>query len=197
MSTGGKPSTQAKAAAAEKPAVTFDHMKSMKKPVRRTVRICMDSELAERVQEVERELQFTRIEADTNKEDAEIAARLAEQEARYKEAVDAATERSVKFVFRSIGRKSFENILRAHPPTEEQKKQAEDRGEDPNDLDWNPDTFPPALVAATLVEPDLTEEQVNEIFTSDDWSAAELSTLYQTAQEAQMVNTLISTLGKD
>jgi hypothetical protein len=62
-------------------------------------------------------------------------------------------------------------------------------------LEWNSDTFPPALIAEAIVEPDLTLEQVQEIYDDPDWSAAELGALLTTAQNAQFHASVID-LGK-
>lgn len=189
------PKAQAAKATEDKKPVTYDHLKSMKKPVLKTIRICLNSELSQALADAEGELQMAEIEAE-HSPNPETAQRLADVQRRIEEARAAATEQSVKFVFRSIGRKTYERLVRENPPTEKQKKEAEDRGDNPDDLDWDAEKFPPLLVAATLVEPELTEEQVLEIFNSDDWSSTELSILYVTAQEAQMANTIIASLGK-
>jgi hypothetical protein len=194
MSTTETPKAQAAKAQAAKP-VTFDHLKSMKKPVTKTVRICLNSELSQALSEVEAELQMAEVEAQELPSE-ETARHLEEVKAHHEAARAAATEQSVKFVFRSIGRKTYERLVRENPPTEQQREEAKVRGDDPDDLDWDSDRFPPILVAATLVDPEFTEEQVFEIFNSDDWSSTELSILYVTAQEAQMANTIISVLGK-
>lgn len=55
------------------------------------------------------------------------------------------------FVFESIGRRPWRELLAKHPPTEEQK-QAYRR------VDYNRDTFPAAAIAASCVNPKLTED---------------------------------------
>ena len=64
------------------------------------------------------------------------------------------------FVFASIGRRKWRELLGEHPPTKEQLK------EDPN-LDNNPETFPQAAMVACCTDPGLTTEEA-------DWIAAEL-----------------------
>jgi hypothetical protein len=44
-------------------------------------------------------------------------------------------------------------------------------------MQYNPDTFGPALVAAVCVEPKLSIEQVTAIIDSGTWSPGEVSTL--------------------
>ncbi len=195
MSTGGKPSTQVKTEPESRPQ-TFDHLKSMKKPVTRTLRLCLDSEIGEEYAEAQQQLRFIEVEAEhAGPENAAVQKRFKEAKARFEKAEKAATERSMTFVFRSIGRKQYENLLLGHPPTEAQKQQAADYGQDPDNLEWNSDTFPPSLIHAAMVEPDFTEDQIMEIYNDPDWSAAELGALFSTAQSAQFHASVID-LGK-
>lgn len=56
----------------------------------------------------------------------------------------------VPFRFRALPRTEFSALIAAHPG-----------GPDQN---WNPDTLPPALIAASSLNPKLTLEQVEELF---------------------------------
>lgn len=58
-----------------------------------------------------------------------------------------------RFVFESIGKRAWRDLLAEHPPTKEQRASLGMA------LDHNPDTFPPAAMAATCVEPGMTAEQ--------------------------------------
>jgi hypothetical protein len=60
----------------------------------------------------------------------------------------------VTFTFESIGRHKYLRLIASHPPT---KKDRSDR------LDFNADTFPQALVAASCVSPVMTVEQAVEL----------------------------------
>lgn len=62
----------------------------------------------------------------------------------------------------------YDDLLSEHPPTKEQKAAGGT---------YNPDTFNPALIAACLVEPQLSAEEVLEIWEGGDWSRGELSDL--------------------
>lgn len=196
MSTGAvKAKQQEKTVNDSERPTTYDHIKSSKKPITRTVWLCLDSELGDELSEAQQALSFAEIDAERHADNPDVRRRLQEAKARAEKANKAASERSIKFVFRSIGRKKYEDIIFAHGPTDAQKEQAADRGEDPDNLMWDPDEFPPALIAASLVEPDLSAEQVMEIYNSEDWSPAELGVLFNTAQAAQSHASVVE-LGK-
>lgn len=78
------------------------------------------------------------------------------------------------FTFRAIGRPEYQRILDDHQPTLAQRKEAPG-------LAWNPLTFPQALVAATSLEPRMTEQQVDEMWNSVEWTAGELGKLWGAA----------------
>jgi hypothetical protein len=59
------------------------------------------------------------------------------------------------FTFKAVGRKAWTDLLAAHPPTKEQRA-AEPR------LDNNPDTFPPAAIAASCTSPKMTVADVRK-----------------------------------
>ena len=71
---------------------------------------------------------------------------------------------SVPILLRALPRKTYRTLIEAHPG---------DEGED-----WNPDTFPPALIAASAVEPEFTVEQATRIW--EEWETEEASRLFLT-----------------
>lgn len=112
----------------------------------------------------------------------------------YREKVDSA-ERAVlaasrEFVFRSPqierdgetirGNRAFQEIVSEHPPTDEDHDQVRKATGRPEALaSWNRTTFAPALVAATCVDPVLSDEQAQEMFA--DWNDAEVDELLAAA----------------
>ena len=61
----------------------------------------------------------------------------------------AARESIVVFTFEAVGRGAHELLVAEHPPTKDQLSGMPDD----TTLRWNPQTFPPALAAASCVEP--------------------------------------------
>lgn len=74
------------------------------------------------------------------------------------------------FTFEALGRQEYLQLLAAHPPRQE------DRAER---LSFNGETFPPALVAASAVEPTISAEQAEQLFTT--LSDAQFSKLWNAA----------------
>lgn len=85
------------------------------------------------------------------------------------------------FWFQDIGKKRYDDLVTAHPPTPEQKKDWEKDGGE-GVLAYNTETFPPALMALSAISPTMTNEQANKI--CDDWGTWEVIRLFQTCQAA-------------
>ena len=83
----------------------------------------------------------------------------------------------LKLVFGAISSHDLDALQGKHTPTVEQRA----RG-----MNFNPDTFGPALVAACLVDPEMSYEEALEIWTSTEWSTGELQTLFSAASELCM-----------
>ena len=89
------------------------------------------------------------------------AAPIAEQITALEAEMEAA---KVPFKMRSIGRRAWLDLARQYPPTNEQlateRKRAEHVGERPTEFEHNPETFPVAAIAASLIEPEMTYDEV-------------------------------------
>jgi hypothetical protein len=82
-------------------------------------------------------------------------------------------DEDMTFVFSALSATELDKLKEKHPPTTKQR--AEGQG-------INAQTFNPALVAATLTEPMvLNEEEAKEIFASDYWSTGELQQIVDAA----------------
>jgi hypothetical protein len=77
------------------------------------------------------------------------AERLAEIEAEFE-------ANEVEFRFQNIGRRAWADLLRKHPPTQEQLRRDKH-------ADHNSDTFPYEAMAASCVEPQMSVEQVHKL----------------------------------
>lgn len=82
--------------------------------------------------------------------------------------IEVVEVRGREFKFQALSRRRYRELIDAHPPKDK-------TGE------WNPDTFPPALIAACSVEPKLTTEQAERIWSGDNWSAADSNRLFLVA----------------
>lgn len=178
-------------------ALTLDQLRSAKKPVVRTVDIFLDFDvsMAIAVLDVEHE-EATRAAlarpSDVEAQDRAVAAKAALDAAR-QSAVDEGQVAS--FAFRGIARKRFERLKEEHPPTEEQQKKAKAEalgvGLPPDKLhlarlNWNPDTFVPALIAEASLDPKISYDEAYELcHVSEDWNDAEIKALFECALDAQ------------
>lgn len=115
--------------------------------VERAERAVKDAEAAEegRMQRPRTEAAKTDLERAQAKHDA---AEVALEEARV-----AAEKYLVDFVVQSIGSDEWEELVNAHPPTEEQRERIS--GQSGAVPQWNPATFPLDAVAACLAEPEV------------------------------------------
>lgn len=163
---------------------TYDHLRSQKKPIKKTVQVVLDPELAEQHQELREKIDTLRIRAGHRTEDVQLQLELGEAERELEELVDLMIEQDavVEMTFRGIGRQAYDRLVELHPPTSEQVAKAKKQGMG-DSLAWNLDTFPPAVVSASLIEPKLSQDQVRDLWYSEDWNQMELAVLFQTALE--------------
>lgn len=169
---------------------TADHLKSGKKPATKVVDVVLDPDAARVVQEAESALAGAEAKAHALPDDEKA------QEAVWaaQEAYDAAKAQAVaddvvvSLRFRSVGRHAYDELVHAHQPTEEQK------ADEPN-LGFDPDRFPQALVAASLVEPKMSLADVEALWESPDWNTPELGVLFGAALEVNNYRATVD-LGK-
>ena len=86
------------------------------------------------------------------------------------------------------GDNSFDVLKAEHPPTEDDNKTVQQSsGNLKSKALWHADTFYPALVAASLIEPKVTVEQALEM--AADWNEGEWVELYLTALDVNQRKT--------
>lgn len=109
-----------------------------------------------------------------SKEDRETAA------AELKEVQDRVRKDGLVFHIVSIGRVAFEELVREHPPTDEQAGSSEQHT-------FNPVTFWPALFEASIESNGLTaDDWRTQVLESADWGSGEL---YELRKKVEEVNT--------
>jgi hypothetical protein len=159
---------------------TWDHLKSAKKPLELRIPVYLDGEPIERLEKarVEQETAKTRHMAlKGTPGEADALDDLERLDAAVSAAEDAVRESTAWFLIRKPsprGRKQYEALVEAHPPTEKQVAEAHVNGQDRPPYDA--ETFAPALLSMSCAEPLLTVEQATELF--DDWSITECSELF-------------------
>ncbi len=107
-----------------------------------TVRILLRQDLVERHARLDQELADA-MAADARLNRDPVAPTVADEILALEAELEAA---KVPFMFRSIGRKAWADLIAAHPPTQAQRLAYRGVG-------YNPETFPIAALAASAVEP--------------------------------------------
>lgn len=171
-----------------------------KKPKTIKVSVVLDGDLADAVRHAEGKLRSAevRLAGRPNDQEAQVDAREATDRL---EAVRAdARPETEEFVFQSLGRRGYEDMRSAHPPTKAQiddaRKAALANGNQNSQLGWNLKTFPPALIAACCTSHPMTVEQATEMWDSDVFNQAELDDLFSAAVIVNTTNRLVD-LGND
>lgn len=99
--------------------------------------------------------------------------------------------RPVTFVFRALGRQDYEALGRIaeYQPTDTQRaeyrRQLMGQGVPARDLPiltHNPETYPPALIAACCISPVMTVEDATSLWNSEKWTQEDCAELFLAAQ---------------
>lgn len=151
------------------------------KPRRVSVRLCPDNELAVAYAEARHDLEQA-VKQSTSL-DGTATGKAREAVAELQKAVEDA---SVEFTLQSIGRAAWTKLRDKHQPSKAQREQYRQVGQI---LDHNPDTFPQAAIAASLIEPVAesaaeTVALVNRIW--DEWTWGECERLWNACLEANL-----------
>lgn len=172
---------------------TVAELQKRKQPQRRRVRITLDPDAEDAYVAALAAHIAAQRDADRRPDDEPTLAVLAEATAALDSARETLRAESHEFVFVSIGRKAFEALRDEHPATTAQKADFRDRMtalnlsvQDVGMLDHDPVTFPPALIAASCVDPVMTLEEAEDLWSSPVFSSSELAELFSTAQIANV-----------
>lgn len=118
-------------------------------PRERTVRVCIAGDIAGELETLQDEL--ARVSSDWEPSDLTEVHPGREIADRMKTLREQARSAEVPFTLRYIGDKAYSDLLAAHPA-------------DSDNEAFNSATFPRALIAASCVDPVMTEEQAAELF---------------------------------
>jgi hypothetical protein len=98
-------------------------------------------------------------------------------------------EDGLQIKVKAIGNTAYDKLIESHPPTPKQKRE--------DDAVYNPETFPPALIAASAEDPKLTYEQATELWKSDAWSRGEMMGLFSACLKVNSAGLGIPFTGTD
>ncbi len=180
--------------------LTFDHLLSAKKPVTRRVPINFDAEVVDEYNIAEAAYEAMTLTAETDLE----RQRTPEDRQREQQRQDAITTRRNRaesallenqqiVVMQSPGRKRYEALVSEHPPTDEDIAEVKRMFGQEAEAPYHAETFGPALVSLCCIEPQMTPEQVQELF--DEWNQQETTSLFAEALGVCTRST-VGTVGK-
>lgn len=158
-----------------------------KKPRTEVVTVVLDDDVALAYEQAAEHLKAAR----KNGHTPEQVAALEKELGTLKAAVDEAT---VRLVFRSIGAKAYDALVDAHPATDEDHDEIRAILGSTARAPYSGETFPPALIAASLAEPELPPEEVAAIW--DTWNKEERTLLFNAALSVNSRARKVSDLGK-
>ena len=118
-------------------------------PRERTVKVCIRGDLAGRAEQLQEDL--AQVSSDWEPEaltDVHPGRELAVQLKEVREQIKAAER---PFTLRYIGDKAYSDLMAAHPSKDDSQA-------------FDSESFPRALIAASCVDPVMTEEQVTQLF---------------------------------
>ncbi|MEV0735433.1 hypothetical protein AB0I51_05585 [Streptomyces sp. NPDC050549] len=149
----------------------------------RVLQICDDAARRTDYDEAKRAAVRAQLLADSDPDNASLAARATTAAERYAAARRAFDTASVSLRFRALPRPVLEELIHAHPPTDQQAADG---------AAFNPDTFPAALIAASSTD-GMSETEARELL--DSWSAPDANALWEAAWQVQQESR--ADLGKD
>jgi hypothetical protein len=83
-------------------------------------------------------------------------------------------DEEMTMLFRAIGSSEYDKLIAKCPPTYDQKAQG---------TTYNIDKFGPQILSKVCVDPDLTVEQWDEIWNSENWNRGEIMQIFLVATE--------------
>ncbi|HXH57723.1 hypothetical protein [Iamia sp.] len=120
---------------------------------RKTVSVYLDGSALDEIERLEADLPAVAA-AD---EDTNEANRAPEMARRVEELYERSAASKATFTFEGLAGTAWSDLIRQHPPSEDQRKAG---------LDHNVDTFPQAAIAASAVAPTLTGDDVDWLWST-------------------------------
>lgn len=162
---------------------TLASILARKKRTRFVFTMELDAEAVTALAQAERRKNLAELAVERAPESEKVQKEITDALVAHANAKDAAEGATEDFVFEAIARHEMETLLGENRPTkdqiEEAKQVAKDMGRPPTEIPvFNPVTFPPILIAASSVEPKLTEAEASELWNSDVMSMGELQRLW-------------------
>lgn len=146
-----------------------DRQLSKKKPRTKTMWFVTDFDMQEELEQLKSQDGLANLLGKSDEApEQERLAKVADLEAKLRQS-------SVKIVIQSMGRRAYDELAQKHPPTEAQIEQFKDQRTKPQ---FNIDTYPTALVVASVIEPVMADEELANWLDGEDWTGGEFTELF-------------------
>lgn len=162
--------------------IDFEELLARKRPATAEVSISLDSDLTDALATARAAFEVARTVALDHPDQRSSQVALEEAEVALDEAEEAAAGCIVTFRFEGLSGPDWDALVDEHPATTAQTDRAR-KAKEPAPV-WNEETFEPALIAATCIDPEMTYEQVQMLFKSPGWNKAETEGLFMAAHNA-------------
>jgi hypothetical protein len=150
-----------------RPKPTTDHLQSLKKPMVVRDYFGVPEDIQLEFDAARRGLEAAKLRGESKDPEG-----FKEAQQRAEAARRAVRDNSLEVVMQSAGRRKWAELKAKHP--------AQQPGAI---LDENPDTFPVPAIALSVVQPEWSLEDVQEVWDSDEWNEAECARLLQMAYQ--------------
>jgi len=160
-------------------ALDFEALLAKKRPTTVEVTIALDADIAETHATALAAYNVARTVATDHPDQESSKVALREAQDALDEAEAVLAEAVVTFRFKGINPAEYDALVEEHPATEDQKRKA--RKDNDTAPVVNLDTFKPALVAASCVEPEMDYEQAQMLWKDGNWNQKELADLFDGA----------------
>jgi hypothetical protein len=151
---------------------TLDHLKK-KKPVQKTISLILEDQPLLDYEAAVEAYQKVSYDYASLPDSPEKAKKLKDAQKKIDEKKAVLDEVTVELTLRAIGSKAYDDLLLEYPNPKDEEERTD------QDPVYDPATFPIALVAASLIEPKVTFDELKELW--DDWNVAEVTDLFFTA----------------
>jgi hypothetical protein len=125
----------------------LDRIRAGKKPAYRRIPICMDSSHTIALQQLEAKVDQLTAKLGRNNS-TRLLSQLEQAEIELEEAKEEALDRSEWFEVRALAPDVYQALIDEHAPSKDQVREARKKNGPRASLEFNPDTFPKALLAA-------------------------------------------------
>ena len=166
-------------------SMSFAEINAAKQPMTLEVPFVLDPQLKQDLDAAKKVHAAADMMVKAKPDDPERQSRFADTAIELEAALVAAADNAIVFKVKAIPRVEMETMIRDNPATPEQirryRKQMTDNGLAMTEpLGYDTDKFPPLVLEACVVEPKLTTEDAQELWSgTSNWSQGEAQILFQ------------------